>query len=75
MGYSESQIRDLEETLDRVPCDAVIVGTPIDLSKLIRLSRPVFRVTYHLQEIGEPTLADVLRKHLGISLQNSGSRY
>lgn len=61
MGYSEGQIRDLEETLARVPCDAVVVGTPIDLRRIVRISQPTFRVTYSLQEIGRPTLADVLR--------------
>ena len=65
MGYSKAQFRDLEETLDRVPCDAVVVGTPIDLPRLIRFSQPAFRVTYDLQEIGRPTLADVLQSRWG----------
>jgi len=62
MGYGEQQLKDLEETIDSVDCDAVVVGTPIDLSRVVKIKKPVTRVRYKLQEIGEPTLEDVLKK-------------
>jgi predicted GTPase len=60
MGYGEVQIRDLEATIAKVPCDLVIVGTPIDLSRLVKIDKPVVRARYELQEIGRPDLADAL---------------
>jgi predicted GTPase len=64
MGYSEAQIRELEATIARVPCDAVIVATPIDLSRVITINRPVVRARYELQEIGRPDLNDALARFL-----------
>jgi predicted GTPase len=61
MGYSDDQVRDLEATIERVPCEVVIVGTPIDLSRLVKIRQPVVRVRYDLQEIGRPDLADALQ--------------
>jgi predicted GTPase len=62
MGYSEGQIRDLEATLDRVPADLVIVGTPIDLSRIIRIQKPSVRVQYDLRVVSGGDLgAEVLR--------------
>jgi predicted GTPase len=61
MGYGEEQVRDLEATIDRVPCDLVVIGTPIDLNRLIAIHKPSLRVRYDLQEIGRPDLRDVLR--------------
>jgi predicted GTPase len=60
MGYGDQQIRELEATIQRVPCDVVIVGTPIDLSRLVTIGKPVVRARYELQEIGKPDLADAL---------------
>lgn len=60
MGYGEEQVRDLEATIERTPCDTVVIGTPIDLTRLVRITKPTVRVRYELQEIGRPTLADVL---------------
>ena len=60
MGYGEAQVADLEETINNVPCDLVIVATPIDLTRVVRINRPTQRVSYELQEIGSPTLNDVL---------------
>ena len=60
MGYGEDQVRDLEATIARVPCDVVVVGTPIDLTRLMTIRQPVVRARYELQEIGRPDLADVL---------------
>ncbi len=60
MGYSDAQLRELETTINRTECDIVLTGTPIDLGRLIRSRHPMRHVTYELQEIGQPTLADVL---------------
>lgn len=62
MGYGGKQVKDLEETIKHVPCDAVLVATPIDLRRVLKLDKPSTRVRYELQEIGMPTLADVLAK-------------
>lgn len=61
MGYGERQIKELEETINRSNADLVIVATPIDLGKVIRMNKPSLRVFYELQEIGTPTLEDVLK--------------
>ncbi len=60
MGYSQTQIAELEATINRVPCDLVIVATPIDLSRLAHIQRPTQRVRYELQEIGQPTLEQII---------------
>jgi len=60
MGYGEEQLRDLEATINNTDCDAVIIGTPIDLSRVIKINKPSTRVYYDLQEIGYPTLEDIL---------------
>ena len=64
MGYSDQQVRDLEATIDQVPCDVVIVGTPIDLCRLVKIRQPVVRARYELQEIGQPDLAQVITDFL-----------
>ncbi len=64
MGYSDKQIKDLEDTINGTPCDTVIIGTPIDLSKLVKIDKPTVRVGYELQEIGSPTLDDILAEFL-----------
>src|SRR5436305_5013248 len=63
MGYGREQMDDLRETISCSDADLVLIGTPIDLRRLIELDKPALRVTYRLQEIGEPTLADVLAEH------------
>ncbi len=65
MGYSQEQVRDLETTINRTECDAVIIGTPIDLQRLISINKPVTRVYYDLEEIGYPRLDDVLGDFVG----------
>ena len=60
MGYSEEQLHDLEETINAAECDVVVTGTPIDLGRLIRSRHPIRHVRYELEEVGTPTLADVL---------------
>jgi predicted GTPase len=63
MGYGAAQIADLEQTINRVPCDLVIVATPIDLTRLVPIQQPSQRVFYELQEIGHPTLQEILDHH------------
>jgi len=60
MGYSAIQRHELEETINRVPCDLVIVATPIDLGHLIKLNKPSLRVTYEVEDLTHPGLAEVL---------------
>jgi predicted GTPase len=60
MGYSDEQLHELEETINATPCDVVVTGTPIDLTRLIESRHPIRHVTYQLEEVGTPTLADVL---------------
>ncbi len=62
MGYGEAQLRDLQATINQVPCDLVIVGTPIDLARVITIEHPSQRVRYELQPIGQPTLEEILRE-------------
>jgi predicted GTPase len=60
MGYSDRQLHELEATINAAECDAVVVGTPIDLTRLISSRHPIRRVHYELEEVGRPTIADVL---------------
>jgi predicted GTPase len=60
MGYGDKQVKDLEATINKVPCDVVIVATPIDLHRILKIDKPSVRVTYELQEVGRPDLAQVL---------------
>lgn len=64
MGYGERQIRELEETINSTPCDLVIIGTPIDLRRLVKIKCPAERVRYELQVIGQPTLDQILQERL-----------
>jgi predicted GTPase len=60
MGYSAEQLADLEATIAATPCDAVVIGTPIDLSRLLKIEQTAVRVTYGSADAGSPTLADVV---------------
>jgi predicted GTPase len=60
MGYGEEQVRDLEKTIAKVECDVVVIGTPIDLGRIISIPQPSVRVMYDLEEIGRPNLEDAL---------------
>ena len=60
MGYGPDQVRELEATIRATPCDAVILGTPVDLRRIMAIQQPVARVRYEILEIGRPTLEDVL---------------
>ncbi len=65
MGYGEAQTKDLEETINRSDVDLVIIGTPIDLKRIIKINKPSQRVRYELQEIGQPTLTELLKAKFG----------
>lgn len=65
MGYGEAQTRDLEKTINAMDVDLVIIGTPIDLNRIIKIDKPTQRVRYELQEIGQPTLQDILKEKFG----------
>ncbi len=60
MGYGDEQMQDLEKTIEAVDCEAVVIGTPIDLRRVIKIDKPSVRVAYDLQEIGKPDLKDAL---------------
>lgn len=64
MGYGKKQIKDLETTINRTKCDLVVIATPIDLGRLVKINKPFVRVGYSLAEIGKPDLEDALRKFL-----------
>jgi predicted GTPase len=61
MGYGDQQVKDLEDTINKTDCDLVIIATPIDLRRLVKLSKPAVKVAYELEEIGRPKLVDVLK--------------
>jgi predicted GTPase len=63
MGYGDKQVKELEQTINRAEVDLVLIGTPIDLSRVMKIRKPYQRVRYELQEIGQPTLEDVLKKN------------
>jgi predicted GTPase len=65
MGYSDAQIKELEETINKIPADVVIIGTPIDLRKLVKLNKPAVRIRYELQEISQPELKDIIKERFG----------
>ncbi|MCF8240753.1 MAG: cyclic 2,3-diphosphoglycerate synthase [Melioribacteraceae bacterium] len=62
MGYGEEQMKDLEDTINKVDCDSVVIGTPIDLGRILNINKPSTRVQYELQEIGNITLETVLKE-------------
>jgi predicted GTPase len=66
MGYGIQQVKDLEATINKVDCDSVVIGTPIDLNRLIKIKKPNTRVYYDLQEIGKPDLTDILNDFLKV---------
>lgn len=64
MGYGEEQMRELQETIEKVKCDLVVIATPVDLRRVININKPSCRVTYELEEIGRPTLREVMKDFL-----------
>jgi predicted GTPase len=65
MGYGEEMMHDLQDTINKADVDLVISGTPIDLTRIIKINKPIQRVRYELQEIGEPTLRTILMEKFG----------
>jgi len=61
MGYGDQQLKDLEDTINQTDCDVVIIGTPMDLTRIININKPTTRVFYDLEEVGEPNLHEVLQ--------------
>jgi predicted GTPase len=64
VGYGDEQLKDLEATIRRVPCDLVIIATPVDLTRIIRVEKPVVRVRYELKEVSTPDLEEILKARL-----------
>jgi predicted GTPase len=64
IGYGKKQIKDLERTINLTPCDSVVIATPVDLTKILKINKPSVRVRYELQEIGKPDLEEVIDKFL-----------
>ena len=74
MGYGDSQVKDLETTINKTKCDVVIIATPIDLSRILKINKPTVRVSYHLQEIGSPNLTEVLTDFVGQGKKSSAKK-
>jgi len=64
LGYGEKQIAELKETIDHTPCDVVIIGTPIDLRRVMTINKPTIRVNYELQVLGPVSLEQILERFL-----------
>jgi predicted GTPase len=65
MGYGDAQMRDLEQTIENADVDLIVSGTPIDITRVIKVNKPMQRVRYELQEIGKPDLVDLLKEKFG----------
>ncbi|MDP1948979.1 MAG: cyclic 2,3-diphosphoglycerate synthase [Nitrospirota bacterium] len=65
MGYGATQVRELEDTINRVPCDVVLIATPVDLRRIISIKQPTCRVTYRFEELGAPGFRDLLAGVIG----------
>ena len=63
MGYGEKQVDELEKTINATPCDLVIIGTPVDLRRLLKLNKPAVMARYELQEVSKPDIEEILRSH------------
>jgi predicted GTPase len=69
MGYGQKQIKELEQTIDSIDCDNLVLGTPIDLRRIMKLNKPAVRVSYEIREVTKPTLEEILRRS---NLKKSG---
>lgn len=74
LGYGAKQIADLEKTVNACDCDMVISATPIDISKVIKIKKPYIRVRYELQEIGNPTVKDIIDAFVKKSVKKSAAK-
>lgn len=64
IGYASRQIKELEDTINNTPCDVVLIATPVDLTKIIKINKPTVRISYEIEEIGKPTIADIIERFL-----------
>jgi predicted GTPase len=64
LGYGEKQVAELKETIDHTPCDVVVIGTPIDLRRIITINKPTVRVSYELKVLGPVSLEQILEEFL-----------
>ena len=64
MGYFPAQLRDLQATIEAVPADVVVSATPFDITRVLSVTKPLVRVTYELEELGEPSLTGEVRRFL-----------
>ena len=71
VGYSPQQIKDLEETIENCPCDVVVIATPINLGRVVKITKPWVQVTYEMEEISKPKLEDIMAQKLGWQNQSS----
>ena len=74
MGYGKQQLKDLETTINKTECDSVIIATPIDLNRIIKIKKPNTRVYYDLQEIGNPNLSEILSDFIKIHKLKAGTK-
>jgi predicted GTPase len=74
MGYGDGQVKDLEATIAATPCDLVLIATPIDLRRLVYIKQPSQRVRYEMQEIGQPTLFEILNNKFGRKQRTTAAR-
>ena len=73
MGYGEKQIRELEKTIDAVKCDSVVLGTPINLRRIMNISKPTVRVRYEIHETTKPTLDEIIRSKISLRAEQPSS--
>ena len=64
MGYAERQIKDLKDTINNIPCDMVLIATPVDLARIIKIDKPSVRISYEIEEMGRPAIADILERFI-----------
>lgn len=73
MGYGKSQIIELEQTINKADCEVVVIGTPIDLTRLLQVNKPTVRVTYDIEEVGLPTFSTVLDSFIKLTFYNKNT--
>jgi predicted GTPase len=73
LGYSEGQLKDLEKSINAVPCDAVVLGTPSDITRMIRIRKPVARVKFEASEVGRPRLEAIMRSNARLASATKAS--
>ena len=66
MGYGDEQVKDLEETINATDCDVVVSGTPIDITRIINVNKPIVRVQYDLKERGKPDLEQLIAEKFAL---------